>query len=386
MEQWIPAFAGMTENGSTCLIPTRLSDLPMTSRAALPTSFAVPIRGRTRPLEGLRKVLTRSQVVAAVFAVALVLFAGTAEARFGMGGSFGSRGLRTWSAPPVTETAPGFASPIQRSITPQPGFGRTAPLGSPYGMPYSGGWFGRGFMGGLFGGLLGAGLFGMLFGNGFFGGIGGFGSLFGLILQFGLIFLVVRWVMRSFGARNVYATGPTGDWPQDHRGTGARYGYDAPPAGRTDRPSQLGHDAAADYSLNRGNHDELGLAVADFNEFEKLLGEIQTAHGREDLATLRRLLTPEMLNEAAEELTRNASRGVVNRLSDVKLLHGDLAEAWREGDSDYATVAMRYAVRDVTEERDGGRVVETGPSEVTELWTFRRIGGGRWLLSAIQQA
>ena len=226
----------------------------------------------------------------------------------------------------------------------------------------------------------------MLFGNGFFGGIGGFGSLFGLILQFGLIFLVVRWVMRSFGARNVYATGPTGDWPQDHRGTGARYGYDAPPAARTDRPSQLGHDAAADYSLNRGNHDELGLAVADFNEFEKLLGEIQTAHGREDLATLRRLLTPEMLNEAAEELTRNASRGVVNRFSDVKLLHGDLAEAWREGDSDYATVAMRYAVRDVTEERDGGRVVETGPSEVTELWTFRRIGGGRWLLSAIQQA
>ena len=138
--------------------------------------------------------------------------------------------------------------------------------------------------------------------------------------------------------------------------------------------------------MNRGNHDELGLAVADFNEFEKLLGEIQTAYGREDLTALRRLLTPEMLSEAAEELTRNASRGVVNRLSDIKLTQGDLAEAWREGDSDYATVAMRYTVHDVTEERDGGRVVETGPGEVTELWTFRRIGGGRWLLSAIQQA
>ena len=37
-------------------------------------------------------------------------------------------------------------------------------------------------------------------------------------------------------------------------------------------------------------------------------------------------------------------------------------------------------------ERDSGRVVETGPAEVTELWTFRRIDGGRWLLSAIQQA
>lgn len=328
-------------------------------------------------------MFTKSRVVAAALAVALLLFAGAAEARMGMGGSFGSRGLRTWSAPPVTQTAPGFASPIQRSITPQPGFSRTAPLGS----PYSNGWFGRGLMGGLFGGLLGAGLFGLLFGNGFFGGIGGFGSLFGLILQFGLIFLLIRWVLRSFGPRNVYATEPTGDWSHDRPDSGARYGYDAPPAaGRADRPSQLGHDPSADYSLNRGNHDELGLAVADFDEFEKLLREIQTAYRREDLAALRRLLTPEMLSEAAEELTRNASRGVVNRISDVKLLHGDLAEAWRESDSDYATVAMRYAVRDVTEERDGGRVVETGPSEVTELWTFRRIGGGRWLLSAIQQA
>jgi predicted lipid-binding transport protein (Tim44 family) len=382
MTRWLPVFATMT-------VVTRrgvTSDLPMTSGAGLPTSLAVPIRGRTWPLEGQRKVLTRSHVVAAVLAAALVLFAGTAEARFGMGGSFGSRGVRTWSAPPVTQTAPGFASPIQRSITPQPGFGRTAPFGSPYGMPYSNGRFGRGFMGGLFGGLLGAGLFGLLFGYGFFGGIGGFGSLFGLILQFGLIYLLVRWVLRSFGPRSVYATAPTGDWSHDRPGTGAGYGYDAPPQGRTDRPSQLGHDASANYSVNRGNHDELRLAVAEFNEFEKLLGDIQTAYGREDLTTLRRLLTPEMLNEAAEELTRNASRGLVNRLSDIKLVQGDLAEAWREGDSDYATVAMRYSVHDVTEERDGGRVVETGPSEVTELWTFRRIGGGRWLLSAIQQA
>jgi predicted lipid-binding transport protein (Tim44 family) len=141
-------------------------------------------------------VLRKSRVVAAVLAVALVVFAGTAEARMGSGGSFGSRGLRTWSAPPITRTAPGAASPIQRSITqPQSGFGRTAPAGT----PYSSGWFGRGFMGGLFGGLLGAGLFGMLFGGGFFGGIGGFASLFGLLLQFAVIFFLARWAFRRFG-------------------------------------------------------------------------------------------------------------------------------------------------------------------------------------------
>src|SRR5206468_878060 len=94
------------------------------------------------------KVLTKSRAVAAVLAVALVLFAGTAEARFGSGGSFGSRGFRTWSAPPVTRTAPGAASPIERSLTPQSGYRSSAP----YSTPYSNGWFGRGFMGGLLGG------------------------------------------------------------------------------------------------------------------------------------------------------------------------------------------------------------------------------------------
>jgi predicted lipid-binding transport protein (Tim44 family) len=323
-------------------------------------------------------VLTKKRVIAAALAVALVLFAGTAEARFGSGGSFGSRGLRTWSAPPVTETAPGFASPIQRSITPQ--LGRAAPYGVSPG--YRGGWFGRGFMGGLFGGLLGAGLFGMLFGYGFLGGIGGFGSLLGLLLQFGLIFLLVRFLLRGFGAPGAYAAAPAGARPPAGGPAGYRFD-DLPPAGPA-APQTLGHDGGS-YSLNRGAHDGIGLTVADFNAFERLLGEIQAAFGREDLGALRRHLTPEMLNEAAEELTRNASRGVVNLISDVKLLQGDLAESWREGDSDYATVAMRYAVRDVTIARDSGRVVETGPGQVTEIWTFRRVRGGSWLLSAIQQ-
>ena len=79
-----------------------------------------------------------------------------------------------------------------------------------------------------------------------------------------------------------------------------------------------------------------------------------------------------MLSYYSEELAANASRGVVNRISDVKLLQGDLAEAWREGDTDYATVAMRYALND-TYVDPTGRVVEGGPDEATEVWTFRRV-------------
>ena len=84
----------------------------------------------------------------------------------------------------------------------------------------------------------------------------------------------------------------------------------------------------------------------------------------------------------------NAQRGLVNRTSDVKLLQGDLSEAWREDEFEYATVAMRFSLVDQMIERASGRVVEGGPQpvEVTELWTFVRKRGGAWILSAIQQA
>src|SRR5438876_9081536 len=112
-----------------------------------------------------------------------------ADARAGRGGSFGSRGSQTFSAPPSTTTSP-TARPIERSMT-QPGqpggaLAQRPPISSPVG-----GFFNRpGFLGGLFTGFLGAGLVGMLFGHGFLGGLGGFASMLGLMLQIGLIVII----------------------------------------------------------------------------------------------------------------------------------------------------------------------------------------------------
>ena len=99
-------------------------------------------------------------------------------------------------------------------------------------------------------------------------------------------------------------------------------------------------------------------------------------------------MTPEVLSYLAEDLAENTSRGVVNEIRDIKLLQGDLAEAWREGGTEYASVAMRYAMVDITRERAGGKIVEGSetPKESTEVWTFMRSGGGDWILSAIQEA
>src|ERR1700742_5200835 len=88
-------------------------------------------------------------------AMPLVIVASSAEARVCGGSSSGSRGARTFSAPPSTTTAPNAAQPFNRTIT-QPA---SPGLGTP-----SGGFFNRpGLLGGLAAGFLGAGLLGMLF-------------------------------------------------------------------------------------------------------------------------------------------------------------------------------------------------------------------------------
>jgi predicted lipid-binding transport protein (Tim44 family) len=102
---------------------------------------------------------------------------------------------------------------------------------------------------------------------------------------------------------------------------------------------------------------------------------------------LERLATPEMASYFARDLADNKARNAANKVTGVKLLQGDLAEAWREGDSDFATVALRFALVDKTLDRNSGQVIDGGdqPTEATEVWTFVRPRGGNWELSAIQQ-
>jgi predicted lipid-binding transport protein (Tim44 family) len=134
------------------------------------------------------------------------------------------------------------------------------------------------------------------------------------------------------------------------------------------------------------NRDEIGIGPDDYQAFEQLLGHIQMAWSVNDQRALARLTTPEMLGYFTEELDRMAAAGLVNHQEDGKLLQGDLAEAWSEGARQYATVAMRWTARDWVEDRSG-RVVEGNrdmAQERTEVWTFVRVQGQAWVLSAVQ--
>ena len=125
----------------------------------------------------------------------------------------------------------------------------------------------------------------------------------------------------------------------------------------------------------------------DYEAFERLLSDVQAAWSNEDVEKLHKLATPEMVSYFTDDLAANKQQGVVNKTTDVKLLQGDLAEAWREGVTDYATVAMRFSLIDKTIDCASGKVVEGSdqPVEATEVWTFARRPGEGWELSAIQQ-
>ena len=144
--------------------------------------------------------------------------------------------------------------------------------------------------------------------------------------------------------------------------------------------------AAGGFGLGSGSAP-LEILPADYEAFERLLSDIQAAWSNEDVAKLHTLATPEMVSYFTKDLEANRARNVVNKVSGTRLLQGDLAEAWREGDTDFASVAMRFSMVDKTVDRSSGRLVEGSeqPSEATEVWTFLRTRGANWELSAIQQ-
>ena len=306
--------------------------------------------------------MRRPTILAAfVLAVLIALAPGLALARAGSGFSFGSRGSQTYVAPPSTSTAP-YAMPMQRSLTPQsPSYGTPGLARPSYG--YGGG---SPFMSGLMGGFIGAGIAGMLFGHGMFGGISGFGGMLGFLLQIFLLVMLGRWLFRTF-LGGAFAGGGGGGGGMGMGIGGAPAGA-APRVGAPPRPIQI--------------------APGDFQSFEHLLQAVQAAWSAHDLNTLRSIATPEMVSYFAEQLGEQTSRGVRNLVTDVHLDHGDLAQAWAEDGREYATVAMRFSMTDVTRD-SAGAVVDGSLVErvsATEVWTFLRVPGGRWVLSAIQQA
>lgn len=332
-------------------------------------------------------------------AMPLTIAISAADARpGGKGGSMGSRGSKTFAPTPGTATAPNAAQPMNRTMQ-QPGApGMAGPAAA--GAAAKGGFFNRpgmGMLGGLAAGFLGAGLLGMLFGGGFLSGLGSMMSIIGLLVQVVLIVVVVRLAMKWWQRRNQGQTasayaGPSGaqqpyNAPEANQASQTNHAYGAQPQ---EAPQAQPRSALGGFGFGASRQDERPVEIQpkDYEDFERILGEVQAAWSNEDTDALGKLATPEMTSYFAKDLAENKAANDINKVSDVKLLQGDLAEAWREGNDEYASVAMRFSLVDKTLERGTNRLVagsET-PTEATEVWTFIRTNGGNWEVSAIQQA
>ncbi|MGE3245822.1 MAG: TIM44-like domain-containing protein [Beijerinckiaceae bacterium] len=326
----------------------------------------------------------RGAVLAIAGALALVVLPTLADAKLGRSGGFGSRGSKTFQAPPSTRTAPGAASSIQRSAVPRtaaPRPGMTKP-----------GMFGGMSRGGFMAGLLGAGLLGALFGYGLSGGLGGLGAMLGLLAQIALLavaaMLLFSWFQRRNQPRQAMAhntAAPAHGGPPRREDDGSRFNSMADAGGP-------GRGAPGGGGFGGGNVPTrpLQLADDDFSTFERLLTEVQDAYAREDMTALSKVATEEMCGYFAEDIEENKKQGQAIRISGVKLLQGDLSEAWKEPGGEYATVAMRFSIADAVVERASGKVIEgslTEPQELTEVWTFVRRPSGSaqdWQVTAVQ--
>jgi len=309
-----------------------------------------------------RKRLASWRIILALFFSASVALApAIAEARAGgsSGGrssSMGSRGLRTYENNNAQPLGRSMTSPAQSGLsqaTPSPAYG-------------GGSFFQRHpFLTGLTGGLIGSWLFGH---SGYAADGTSGGSAIGTLLEFLIIGLLIYFAVRVF-RRHAFSNG----WPG-----GTAFSM----------PRSAGASAAP---VRRDRGRDINLSNADLSAFQAIHAAVQEAWSAGDLGQLRRLMTPEMLSYFSEELTRNASQGIRNIVSNIELVKGELSESWEEGDLQYATAYMRWRAIDYVTRlgRPPGdpETIVSGNSrvEAEEVWTFVRRRGGDWLLSAIQQ-
>lgn len=300
---------------------------------------------------------------------------------------FGSRGSRTHQD--------NGARPIEQSATPRPS--ATPPphqaANNPISQPVptsSGSWFQRNpLLAGIAGGLAGTWLGHMLFGatestakttdaeSGSGSGSGSTstapsGNSFGLIL-----------LLMAIGAGAFYLFRKSKQTPAPV--------FTGLSRSTATRGSLL--DVSANTSVDRVDTDTYTVTTEDKAAFQQLLTDIQSAWSAQDVAALRRYVTPEMLSYFSTALAEDSSRGVQNHVKDVVLLKGDVRESWSEDGTDYTTVDLRwnacdYTVSTTIPRGEPGYLIEGSEEtaiEAYETWTFMRVQNGRWILSAIQQ-
>ena len=322
----------------------------------------------------------------ALFFLCTWAFQVDAWARAGSGGSMGSRGSRSMSAP-TPYTAPRPTTP-----SPSPTLPSTAPGAMAPPSPSSGG-FMRSFGGGLLGGLAGGMLFHSLFGGpaaqsgtGAGATAGGGIGLMDILLLAGIAYLIYWYIKKkrqeaSATAGYYQSSGnvelpPQPQYPPVYELTQA-----AAPGGGQDLERGLANVRQFDPAFDETKFQEWGT-----DTFFK----IQGAWANRDMAPVKTLLTDEMIRIFQQDADHLKAQKKINRLENIAVRSVDITEAWQESGADFVTVRVYANLLDYNVDETTGQVVEgskTDPVKFEEYWTFTRsVGNNPWQLSAINQA
>ncbi|MBI3555945.1 MAG: TIM44-like domain-containing protein [Deltaproteobacteria bacterium] len=337
--------------------------------------------------------MVKNTVLVGLLSILFLAQAPVADARFGGGSSFGSRGSR--SVAPRSSNSYGTSSgasrfgnatPSQPSAQPQP----SSPYPG-YGQPsFGGGGFMRGLMGGMAGSFLGSMLFRSMGYGGQMGGMGGGGGGFGLLeilLIGGLLFFVFRFIM----GRAAMAGGPGMGYSQQPE---QQQNFGRPDL-RMVEPAQPGFDhgvmdeqTVAD-AIRRydGAFDMARFKDSRVDDFFR----IQAAWAQRDLTQIRPLVTSEIAESLDRELVGLKASGRINHIENVAVRETQIMEAWQEMGKEFVTLRFYANLLDYTVDELTGSVVEgdrSQPKKFEEFWTYvREVGrpGSPWLLTAIEQ-
>src|SRR5215831_14682041 len=197
-----------------------------------------------------------------------------ARARAGGGGSSGSRGSRSYSAPAQPSTSPPTVSPRP---APPTSYQQDAPQRS-------------GWMGGLMGGLGGL-LLGGFIGSMLFGGLGGGIGFLEILIGGGLAFFAISYLRRR---QSVATAVPPGYAPAGHP-TAVPEWRPEPASRATSVIDALPVPTDLDRSLGHIRRMDAGFAPQQFTETASdVFFKVQAAWMARDMASVRDQLTSEM--------------------------------------------------------------------------------------------
>ncbi len=297
---------------------------------------------------------------AVLFFLSSAVLESDALARLGGGGSFGSRGSRSFSMPSRS-----FSSPAPSRQQTYPGPMQPAPQQQP------GGGFLRGLGGGILGGLLG----GMLFNSFGFGGGGGMGIL-PLLLVLAAGYFLFKMVAQRRRENSPFQTSSMqGGYQETAASQGGLW------AGR---PEPAASEGLSFLRRMDPSFDEARFKDQAMDIFFKL----QSAWMNRNLSSVGVLLTDEMKGILEQDVARLLREKRINRLENIAVRNVEISEVWQESGSDFLTVLFTANLLDYTTDESGAVVSgsKTEPVKFEEFWTFTRpVGNNSWKLSAINQ-